>query len=136
MSRNIAKLESRRSLSRWRKLPVSRRNRKTVPSGKTRPINPLVRTLSAIVAAMPQHSGDQNARKDERPKSGGEGHRGVKAAFVAIKPPAYAVDHQQQRQHAERNRQSRRPLTHAEHFEACGHAPVHERSFFQVAKAV
>ncbi len=49
-------LDSNRSRKMWRRFPVMSKYKKIVPRGNTSPIRLLVSTLSAQVAASPQHT--------------------------------------------------------------------------------
>jgi hypothetical protein len=83
-----------------------------------------------------EHVGNQNAGKEVRPYRYGERNRSPETGALSQGPLAERVGRQQQPQLGENQRQSCRPVLHAEDFIAGCHAPVQQRSLFQITHAV
>ena len=83
-----------------------------------------------------QHVGNEESRKDVGADGGRQDYSRVESPELTVRVPAQPVGCQQQRQHAQHERQARTPVADPENTVAGGQAPIHQRSLFQVADAV
>ncbi len=95
---------------------------------------------SSMADAKPQaddHIGNDDARVDENAEGSQQDQRGIEAGRVGGEQAAAShVDNQKQGERSDSQRQASGPILGPKESEARRHAPVHERSFFQVADAI
>src|ERR1700733_6645140 len=83
------------------------------------------------------HVGNNDVGVNKNAKKGEQDKRGIEAGRIrSEQAAAEAVHHQKQGERSNRQRYASGPILRPEDGEAGGHAPVHERSFFEVADAV